>query len=154
MLSNLRTYISLSEAARRYDLDLAVLTSMIEDGRIDAVKTNGDVAVAEEDVSKTQETMAKRDELWRRVQHLDGQGVGVNEAARKYDLSTGSLSRWIQAGYIRILHRGNPKGGRGNKTLLNEADVAYAQLASEERCAGPGRKVFVQEFLPPFFEAN
>jgi predicted site-specific integrase-resolvase len=151
MLAQLPQYIPLSEAIRRYDLDPSVLTRMIEDGRIDAVKTNGDIAVAEEDVDRTRKTMSKRDELWRRVKHLDGQKIGVNEAAQRYDLSTGSLTRWTQAGYIRILHRGNPKGGRGNKTLLNEADVAYAKLAAEKRQAGPGRKVFTQEFLPPFF---
>jgi predicted site-specific integrase-resolvase len=154
MLSDLRTYIPLSEAIRRYDLDSDFLTGLIEAGRVDAVRTNGDIAVSEEDVRKTHRTTAKRDELWRRVEHLDGRKIGVNEAARRYDLSTGSLTRWTQAGYIRILHRGNPKGGRGNKTLLNEADVAYAKLAAKERQAGPGRKVFIREFLPPFFEAD
>jgi predicted site-specific integrase-resolvase len=147
MLSNLRTYISLSEASRRYDLDPAVLTSMIEDGRIDAVKTNGDVAVAEEDVSKTQETMAKRDELWRRVQHLDGKPIGINEACDKYDFAPSSLYRWIDKGYIRVLEdqRG---GGRGRKRLLNEADVAYAAEIADLRGRSPGRAIFVSGYTP------
>ena len=154
MSAEVPRYVPLTDAARRYDLNPRLLTSMVEAGRIDAVEVNGDIAVAEEDVNKTRKAVAKREELWRRVQHLEGQGIGVNEAAQRYDLSTGSLTRWMQGGYIRILRRGNPKGGRGNKTLLNESDVAYAKLASEERRARPGRRVFTREFSPPFFEAD
>jgi predicted site-specific integrase-resolvase len=126
---------------------------MIEDGRIDAVKTNGDVAVAEEDVSKTQETMAERDELWRRVQHLDGKPIGLREGCRKYDLSSPSVYNWIRKGYIRVL-KDRRGGGRGRKRLLNEADVAYAALVAEERGQQQGRAIFVPEFVPPHCSAG
>jgi hypothetical protein len=70
--------------------------------------------------------------------------------ARAYPLgdALGSVTRWVKAGYIRVLRKGDPKGGRGRKTHLNEADVAYAKLASEQRQPKPGRRVFTAEFLP------
>jgi predicted site-specific integrase-resolvase len=121
---------------------------MIEDGRIDAVKTNGDVAVAEEDVSKTQETMAKRDELWRRVQHLDGKPIGLEDAYTKYDMNPSSVYRWIEKGYIRIL-KDRRGGGRGRKRLINEADMAYIAEVGDERGRKRGKPILTSEFIPP-----
>jgi transposase len=103
--------------------------------------------VAEEDVEDSQSEVAKRDRLWSRVQHLDGRPIGVREAAEKYDLSTGSLSRWIKCGYIRTLSNDRPRG-RGKKRLLNEADVAYASLLANEHRRG--REVFRAELIPEF----
>jgi predicted site-specific integrase-resolvase len=148
MLANLRTYIPLSEAVRRYDLDPGILTRMIEDGRIDAVRTNGDIAVAEEDVDRTRKTMSKRDELWRRVRHLDGRPIGLREGCRKYDFSSPSVYNWINKGYIRVL-KDTRGGGRGRKRLLNEADLAYAALVAKERGQQQGKAIFTTEFIPP-----
>ena len=44
------------------------LTQLVDSGRIRAVKINGGIALAEEDVKLT----TKRYELWARVEHLDG----------------------------------------------------------------------------------
>jgi hypothetical protein len=145
MLSSLRTYITLSEAARRYDVAPAVLTGMIEDGRIDAVKTNGDVAVAEEDVKLN----TKRDRFWNRVKHLDKKPISMTRSCRKYEeINFASLSRWVEKGYIRTV-KDRRGGGRGRKRLLNEADVAYTALLLRDRGKKPGKKLFTQENLPP-----
>jgi predicted site-specific integrase-resolvase len=115
MLAQLPQYIPLSEAARRYDLDPAVLTSMIEDGRIDAVKTNGDIAVAEEDVGiAVMQARARIDK------NLQGKPIRLVEAAEKYDISDANLVRWADAGYIGVLERG-PK-----LLMIDEADVKLA----------------------------
>jgi predicted site-specific integrase-resolvase len=151
MLANLRTYIPLSEAVRRYDLDPGVLTRMIEDGRIDAVRTNGDIAVAEEDVDRTRKTMSKRDELWRRVRHLDGRPIGIRAACNEYGFSTSSLYRWIERDYVRIL-KDQRGGGRGRKRALNEADVAYAAEVAKIRGKTPGRAIFTSDYTPPHLE--
>ncbi len=153
-VKDLPTYIPLAEAAEKYQINHQALTRLVERGEIQAVGVNGEIAVAEEEVEEAIQKMSKRDELWSRVQHLDGTPVSVNDAASRYRLSTGSLTQWIKAGYIRVLHRGDPKGWRGRKTLLNDADVAYAKLASEERRSRPGRSVFVPEFLPVFMTAD
>jgi predicted site-specific integrase-resolvase len=149
-MAELPTYITLEEAARCYHLSQQMLTRAVENGIIRAVKVNGGIiAVAEGDVR----VMSKREELWEQVKHLDGVPISVNDAAARYRLSTGSLTRWISAGYIRVLHPGDPRGGRGRKTLLNEADVAYAKLVAGERQSKPGRRVFTREFLPAFLSA-
>jgi hypothetical protein len=153
MLVELPRYIPLSEAAYRYDLEPSVLTSMIEDGRIDAVKTNGDIAVAEEDVSEARKTMAKREELWRRVQHLDGEPIGIEDAYTKYAMSPSSVYRWMERGYIRIL-RDRRGGGRGRKRLINEADIAYAAEVAGERGRKRGKPIFTSEFVPPHCSSN
>jgi len=150
MARELLTYIPLNEATRRYCVGAQALTQMVEKGTIRAVKIKEGLAVAEADVRAA--TM--RDELWARVNHLDGKPIGVNEAASRYQLSTGSLTRWVKAGYIRVVQRGDPKGGRGRKTYLNEGDVAYAKLVSDKRQSRPGRRVFTREFLPVFAAAE
>lgn len=146
-------YIPLSEAVHRYDLDPALLTSMIEDGKIGAVRTDGDIAVAEEDVSETRETMAKRDKLWRRVEHLDGKPIGLEDAYTKYNMSPPSVYRWIEKGYIRVL-KDRRGGGRGRKRLINEADIAYAAEVADERGRKRGRPIFTSEFTPPHCNTN
>jgi predicted site-specific integrase-resolvase len=144
MTVELPTYIPLSKAARRYRISAKDLTNLIEKGTIRAVKVNGRVAVAEGDVAR----VVKRDELWQRVKHLDGKPIGMEEACTKYRLSSPSVYRWIELGYVRVLEdqRG---GGRGRKRALNEADVAYAALVAEVRGKRRGRRIFTREFVPP-----
>ena len=138
----LPTYIPLDEAVSRYRLSAPMLTQMIEKGTIKAVRINGSLAVAETDI----DAIALRDELRAQVKHLNGVPIGVNDAAKKYNLSTGSLTRWIAAGYIRTLSEGRPRG-RGRKRFLNESDVAYARLLVKHR---RGHRVFTKELIPDF----
>jgi DNA-binding transcriptional ArsR family regulator len=91
------------------------------------------------------------EELWERVEHLDGEPIAVHEACRKYDLTPPSVYRWIEAGYIRDLD-GQRGGGRGYKRYLNEADVAYAAAVSDVRGRQQGRKVFISKYLPPHLD--
>jgi hypothetical protein len=85
---------------------------MIEEGRIDAIKTNGDIAVAEEDVGIA--VMQSRARIDRSLQ---GEPIRLVKAAEKYDISDANLVRWADAGYIEVLERG-PK-----LLMLDEADV-------------------------------
>lgn len=142
----LPTYIPLDEAADKYRLTAEALTRAVEDGIIRAVKINGGIAVAEEDV----QVLSKRDELWERVKHLDGVPIGVEEARRKYHLGAASLNQWIASKIVRVIE--TPNGmGRGKKKLLNEADVAYAELVAKERGRKRGRRIFSDEYLPPHY---
>ena len=111
MAVKLPTYIPLDEAARRYRIDKQVLTHLVESGRIRAVEINGRAAVAEEDVAIQ---AVQVDES------LRGRPIRVTEAAVKYGISQSNLTRWANAGYIRILRRG-PK-----LLELDEADVKAA----------------------------
>jgi len=145
----LETYIPLKEAARRYGISAKILTHNVEAGIIRAVRVNGGIAVAEEDV----QVLSKRDELWERVKHLDGVPIGVEEARRKYHLGAASLNRWIRSKIVRVIE--TPSGrGRGKKKLLNEADVAYAELVAKERGRKRGKRIFTDEYLPPHYHRD
>ena len=111
MAVDLPTYIPLTEAARRYRLDRTALTRLVEAGRIRAVKINGSVAVAQEDIDLATIQIDER---------LRGKPIRVTEAAEKYGVSHANLSRWADAGYIRVLQR------RPRLLELDEADVKLA----------------------------
>ena len=145
MSVELPTYIPLGEAAAKYRLDRQSLTQAIEDGIIRAVRINGGVAVANEDVA----VVNKRNSLWKRVKHLDGNPISMSEACERYpEINFASLSRWVQQGHIRTIS-GQRGGGRGRKLLLNEADVAYTASLVQIRGKKPGKRVFTPEYLPP-----
>ncbi len=93
--NDLPTYISLDEAVKKYRLDYQALTRLVECGKIQAVKINGGIAVAAEEVEKAKQKISKRNELWSRVQHLDGKPIGIRAASTKYGFSVGSIYNWI-----------------------------------------------------------
>ncbi len=146
-VTDLPRYIPLTEAAERYGVSEEVLERAIESGTIRAVQLDQEVAVAEGDVRE----IASRQELWQQVQYLDGVPITIEKACRKYGLSKPSLYRWIRQGFVRVLYdqRGGKRGGRGNKRLLNEADVAYAALVADVRKVKRGQRTFTREYWPP-----
>jgi len=149
MAMNLPTFIPLEEAARRYGLSREVLTRLIEDGKIKAARVNGGITVAENDIREVK----KRDRLWKQVEALDGCPIGVKDARLKYSFGAATLKQWIEDGIVRVLS--HPDGyGRGKKKLLNEADVAYANLVAKARGRRRGRRIFTSDYLPPHVGAN
>lgn len=54
---------------------------------------------------------------------LQGQVIGVNQAADKYDVPGPTISRWVKKGFIRVL--GSRLVPGGFQKLLDESDVAY-----------------------------
>ena len=146
----LPTYIPLTEAARRYGLSEAALRRAVEKGIIRAVRTpRGEILVVNEAVTQVKEHIARREQLWKQVSHLDGHPIGIREACEKYRLDVSSIYRWIDKGYVRVLSRGNKGGGRGRKRTLNEADVAYISLVADLRGRKQGKKIVTTEFIPP-----
>lgn len=139
MTAQLPEYLPLDEAARRYHLDRAALTRLIDSGRIRAARVNGGVAVAEEDM----ETITKCEHLWQQVAHLDGQPISMNRARSEYGIGAATLYDWIEQGIIRVIKRAP------NQITLNRADVAYANLVARERSVRRGRRTFTPEYLPP-----
>lgn len=130
-------YITIEEAARRYQVDPQVLTERVNSGKIKAVRIDGAIALAEEDVRALAEDLALR----ARVAHLKGRQIRLKEAAQKYGLSTANLCRWAYKGYIRILDRKTGKG-RKRELYLDEGDVAYASLLAEQGNLIPGKALF------------
>jgi len=137
--------ITLEEAAEKYHFSLEALTKLTRPrrGKIRAWRLNGQTAVREDEIRRIAET---RNRLREQVSHLDGQPIGMSEGARKYGLEQPSISRWAEAGYIRVIERKGP----GDEVLVNEADVKYAKLLTEHRGKKSGRKVFAPEYVPHF----
>ena len=104
-------YIPIDQAVERYSISRAALTQAVETGKMRAVRVNGFVAVAEEDMKVL---VVELDE------NLVGKPIRVTEAAEKYGVSHANLSRWADAGYICIIER------RYSYLTLDEADVKRA----------------------------
>jgi transposase-like protein len=145
----LPTLIPLSEAARKYGLEEAYLRSLVEKGKIRAGIFPGsdEVLVSEEEVRKRAEqeqgSGMKKEDLpeYQKHAHLQGIGIGIAEAARKYDIPTTTLFQWVQRGLISRI------GREGQKVLLNEQDVAYC-WEIYQKVGAKGRRIFNKNGTP------
>jgi hypothetical protein len=148
---SLETYVTLQEAVQRCGLDAALLTHALNKGRIRGGKLNGTVVLLEKDAERMAQQAERehsiRHKLRAKVAHLEGNPISMGAAARKYGLTQPSISRWTQAGYIRILHRGR----QGKATMVDESDVAYAKEVAQFRQAGQGKEVFATAYRPDWF---
>ena len=73
--------------------------------------------------------------------HLAGVPTWISQAARDFGIPHQTISKWVKKGIIRVL------GKRGNKTLIDSADVAYcAEIYRRRR--GRGRWLFDERGLP------
>jgi predicted site-specific integrase-resolvase len=113
-LPDLTTYLPLQEAADRYQVNPQTLHHAIRAGTVRAIQNSqGEVLVAGEDVGVMQiEPEVDPD--------LQGKPIRAAVASAKYNISDVNLSRWAEAGYIRVLERG-PK-----LLVLDEAEVKRA----------------------------
>ena len=136
-------FVTISEAAERLHLAPKYLHRLINNGNIEAASINGETVVSERDVIKM--TPTPRDNLveYQKFEKLKGMPIWLNEAERKYEISCITIMRWARKGYIARL------GKDGNKTLLNEQDIAYCkfiydQMGDERK----GRRIFNDDGTP------
>jgi hypothetical protein len=148
---SLDTYVTLQEAVQQYGLDAELVTRFVNDGRVRGGKLDGTLVLLEKDAGQMaqwiQGARSTRKALRAKVAHLENHPISMGAAARKYDLTQPSISRWAKAGYIRFLHR----GGHGKPTLIDESDVAYAKELVKLHQAGQGKQGFTPEYLPNWF---
>ncbi|HXF85508.1 MAG TPA: hypothetical protein VNK49_08965 [Anaerolineales bacterium] len=141
----LPVFLPLPEAARKYGLSQARLKSLIENGKIRAGVIEGKMVVSEDEVRNEaiQEKGLRKEDLpeYQKHAHLKGQAIWINEAARQYHVLPQTLWKWVKAGYIRQL------GKRGNKILIDEADVAYCAEIYRKN-GKPGRILFNPDGTP------
>lgn len=86
-----------------YGLDETEINRLIAEGKLDThlcETENGDLVVLAD--SDLRDLAAERIDR-AQFAHLVGVKIGAGEAARKYDLITGSLLRWAAQGHIKIL---------------------------------------------------
>ena len=112
-------YLLLEEAARRYQINREMLKYLAEAGKIRAVKVNGNIAMAEVDIMN----LLASGEI---DPDLVGHPIRLSEASEKYNIPSGTLTRWAYTGRVRIIRRG-PK-----LLELDEADVKHAARVFKE----------------------
>ena len=136
-------YLLLSDAAQQYDLDANLLTRMVEKGELTAVTGPDSSVMVDENQIKAFANRPRKEDLpeYKKHVHLKGVGIGIAEAARKYDLVFSSVRRWAEAGYIARI------GTDKNKVLLDEADVAYCAEVYRQR-SGQGKWLFNPDGTP------
>jgi hypothetical protein len=128
---DLEKFILLEDAARRYHLQIHVLTNLVERRILRAVRINRKIAVSEDEVFEVvKQTVGSRG-----YTALEGKPIRASEAAEKYRVPHATLSKWAKRGYIRVIEQ------RRRLLLLNEADVARAKDLVEHLGMREGRGV-------------
>jgi hypothetical protein len=114
------TYLSLEEAARKYDVKKRVLTQLIEAGMIQTRETpKGELLVVADKNGNGQKPPTRKEIIEAKFAHLREQPISAHAAQEKYGVHHTNFIRWARAGYINIL--------REKKRLIemDEAGVAY-----------------------------
>ena len=141
----LPTFLPLSEAARKYGLDEAHLRQLVEKGKIRAGVVAGEMVVSEEEVrgEAIQEKGLRKEDLpeYQKNAHLRGIGIGINEAAKEFQIPYVTIYQWMSSGVIKKL------GRQGQKVLLDKADVAYCAEIYRKKGV-KGRKLFNPDGTP------
>ncbi len=134
-------YIPLAEAVERYQLDASRLMRLIDDGELSAITTpDGEVMVDEKDMENAALGKEALPE-YKEHANLRGIGIGIAEAARKYNVPTSTIHGWYQRGLITQI------GRDGQKILLDEADAAYCS-AIYHKYGMRGRPLFNPDGTP------
>jgi predicted site-specific integrase-resolvase len=139
--TNITKYIYISEAAMHIGISEASLHEMIQTGKIPVAQLpNGEIAVSEPTV---EELMPKEKHLeYQDVEKLRGVLLGINEASKKYEIPFSTLRGWIQRGFV------DKVGKKGQKILIDEADVAYCAAVYHQKGASQGRWLFNPDGTP------
>ena len=150
-MAALPTFISTAEAAHQLGVNEARLRHLIEAGAVKAAKIGGDTVVSEASVSKyhnkqqpiSQPSGLRKEDLaeYRKFKHLRGIGIWVRKAEEKYGVPSPTITSWAKRGYIAVI------GQDGNKTLLDEQDVAYC-AAIYQANRGQGKWLFNTDGTP------
>ncbi len=111
-------YILLRDAAKQYRLSVDLLTRLVNDGKIPAVKVNGDFALEGEKLNAITKKIEIEVTLRQKYSHLRGIPITLVEAEKKYKIRRTSLWRWAQSGQVKVLN--DSKWGMA----VDESDVA------------------------------
>ena len=127
----LESYLTLSEAARKYGVSTDALTRLVKAGIIRAVHNEeGTAVITVQTVDNATAVKMILDEIKpEQYEHLRGKKIRATEASKRYEVSQANLSRWADAGYIHVIER------RQRLLFLDEADVKLAADIFKRACA-------------------
>ncbi len=136
----LERFLPIPEAAARLKIGEMHLRALLQSGKIrGGILPNGEIVVNEQDAK----AKVPKEELqeYKKYAHLRGTSTWLSEAARRHNIAPQTLSKWVKAGFIKIVSR------EGNKVYLDEADVAYCAEIYHKR-GGQGRWLFNPDGTP------
>jgi len=135
----LPSYVPLGQAAKLTGLTISSLSERIKAGTIRAITINGEIAVSAQDAKQS---VSKEDlPEYKQFKHLKGKPIWISEAARVYDVPHPVISRWVKSGIIKRI------GKDSNKTLIDEADMAYCAFIYRQT-GGQGKRIFNPDGTP------
>jgi transposase len=139
-------FITLEKAAKRLNMGVDDVQDLVESGKMRGAKLpDGSLAVSEKSVKKREPTVSSipKEELpeYKKHAHLQGIGISISEASRKYEIGFSTLQRWATRGYVTRL------GQEKNRVLIDEADVAYCAEIYRTR-GGQGKWLFQPDGTP------
>ena len=104
----LESYLTLSEAARKYGISTDALTRLVKDGIIRAVHDKeGTAVITVQTVDNATAVRMILDEIKpEQYEHLRGKRIRLMEAARECEVEPSNLLRWVERGYVRKLDEG------------------------------------------------
>jgi predicted site-specific integrase-resolvase len=152
---DLPTYITITDAVRRYGIGADVLERAVVAGLIHGIRTPDNALMLNQaEVKAKARAVFERERLLLQVEPLRGQTIGVAEAREKYAIPLPTIYRWIDAGIIRVSQDIRTRG-RGHKRLLDESTVAYCAMLGELMATkrgkrGQGHRIFSPDMLPPW----
>jgi hypothetical protein len=98
--------------------------------------------MASQDINQPKESLPE----YKRHSSLRGINISIGDASRKYKIPHPTISRWVKRGIIPLL------GYRGNRTLIDEADIAYCSEIYHKR-GGSGKWIFNLDGTP-YYKKN
>ncbi len=98
-MSRIPRYVPFREAATRYDISAELLSEAVERGIVRAIRVNGHIAVAEEDVRKLRDANSEPAVELPRY-------IPLAEALRRFRISEEVLKEAVESGKIRVAHIG------------------------------------------------
>ena len=118
---NAPAYLLWEEAIRKYEIDENALRAAVERGLVRAIKVDGHIAVAEEDVRKLR---SANGEL---VAELP-QFIPLGEAVQRYGIPEETLKRAVESGTIRAVQLGEEvavREGDVEKIVIRKKDFEH-----------------------------
>jgi len=139
----MRTYLTIPKALEQYPkLDKPTLDRLIETGKITTFMLkdvqNSQPIVYDDDIASY---FADINITPEQFDHLRGNLISMSDAAEKYQVHTGTISQWVQRGYLKF------HGWDRNRKLIDEADVAYMVTIRQAKHVRPGKKIFAKVSL-------
>ncbi len=124
-------YLRWEEAIRKYEIEENALRAAVEHGLVRAIRINGHIAVAEEDVRKLRDTNGEPGaEL--------PEYIPLAQAARRYGIPEETLKRAVESGTIRAVQL-------GEEVAVREGDVEKIIIRREDFEHLRGKSIWVME---------